>query len=706
MNARRQWICSIVDEQLVGGSVDVAIVPLNDDKLFHSFRPLSSSSENRQRKKIKKKRQQNSNNSDNNNKMNASKSLPSLLSNDIQRKQDHRIKKSAELANSSFLTENLPLLKRLPTQSEWLIEVEYLPTDDITLKVRHERRSLLNGLTQSQWGSEPRSMTTKTSSVLCSPEQLQKIQKIQNKREKNFKRKDEVIMKRAKLDFEFQQKKITKLVKNEMKSIRRIERRNTVERQRRFLQIISVATSVLLFQRTFHSASKNIKKNNAALKIQKFIHNFFRARMQTRVDHVRTLLGMRVVMVISNLRAKVKKTAARVVTQFIIAIPASTKALVALRLMRKRCIRIQRWWRSFLSCKISKIRSLLRRWCLIEREHRIEIKKMVSNKARAERRSGRGERERDQMMLSLTLSGGLSGSGKKNKNSKNNKNNKKNNTFQDNIEAKEQSKKLDRLANKTSELYQNQYGNNNSMMTTKKLLHRESRKALNLSYLMESVIRPTMQISQKWLDDKFMVQSASKMLLSIVAEKKEKKERKKKKLRSSSSSSSSSSGSGSGSGNGSVEKLSVGKKKRLKAAAVAAAAAGGGEGAAKTNYSWEWDHWLSILKEFETIDIGMGVVIRSEIPFEMRVAIIKNMLEKERKAYVRRFVSKSVDIGMEDVRPLVSLHSIKFLRDNQLSVIDLFERQSQPVFKVFTSRTLSQNGIMMAIVQVLLHIKY
>ena len=119
MNARRQWICSIVDEQLVGGSVDVAIVPLNDDKLFHSFRPLSSSSENRQRKKIKKKRQQNSNNSDNNNKMNASKSLPSLLSNDIQRKQDHRIKKSAELANSSFLTENLPLLKRLPTQSEW-----------------------------------------------------------------------------------------------------------------------------------------------------------------------------------------------------------------------------------------------------------------------------------------------------------------------------------------------------------------------------------------------------------------------------------------------------------------------------------------------------------------------------------------------------------------------------------------------------------
>ena len=102
----------------------------------------------------------------------------------------------------------------------------------------------------------------------------------------------------------------------------------------------------------------------------------------------------------------------------------------------------------------------------------------------------------------------------------------------------------------------------------------------------------------------------------------------------------------------------------------------------------------------------MGVVIRSEIPFEMRVAIIKNMLEKERQAYVRRFVSKSVDTTDGDVRPLVSLHSIKFLRDNQLSVMDLFERQSQPVFKVFTSRTLSQNGIMMAIVQVLLHIKY
>ena len=508
-------------------------------------------------------------------------------------------------------------------------------------------------------------------------------------------------MKRAKIDFEFQQKKITKLVKNEMKSIRRIERRNTIERQRRFLQILSVATSVLIFQRTFHFALKNIKRNNAALKIQKFIHIFFRARMQTRVDHVKTLLGMRVVMVISNLRAKVKKTAARVVTKFILAIPASTKALVALRLMRKRCIRIQRWWRSFLSCKISKIRSLLRRWCLIERgEHRSEIKKMVSNQARAER-SGRGdrerERERDQMMLSLTLTGGRSGSGKKNKNSKNNK---KNNTFQDNIEVKEQSKKLDRLANKTSELYQNQYGNNNSMMTTKKLLHRESREALNLSYLMESVIRPTMQLSQKWLDEKFMVQSASKMLLSIVAEKKEKKERKKKKLRSSSSSSSS--------GSGSVEKLSVAKKKRLKAAAAAAAGEGGegGEGGAETNYSWEWDHWLSILKKFETIDIGMGVVIRSEIPFEMRVAIIKNMLEKERQAYVRRFVSKSVDTTDGDVRPLVSLHSIKFLRDNQLSVMDLFERQSQPVFKVFTSRTLSQNGIMMAIVQVLLHIKY
>ena len=68
------------------------------------------------------------------------------------RKQDERIKKSAELTHSGFLKETLPLMTRLESTSEFTIKVQYSSPLSITNKVRRDRKMLRDSLKKKSWG--------------------------------------------------------------------------------------------------------------------------------------------------------------------------------------------------------------------------------------------------------------------------------------------------------------------------------------------------------------------------------------------------------------------------------------------------------------------------------------------------------------------------------------------------------------------------
>ena len=660
---RKSWKKSIVDEELVGGSVDVLLQPISDDRLEHALRPFTGT-----KKRARRARSTSPNRPSNNEiqktspktvkstttlnqsaslqsvklnqsaqsaKLNKSASLPQLpsspnVSKDVQHKQDTRIKRSAELSHSGFLTETLPLMHRLPSQSEFLINVEFLPTSNITANVRMERKMLQDSLKRSNWGQEI---------PIAATDMLENEKKM--KKQKRIQRKDQVLVRKAKIQYHQEQRKISTLLKNEMKGIRRIEKRNTTVRQRRMLQILSVAHSFLAFQQCLNNAKETIDRGRSASVLQFAFRKFIMRRNQLRADRVKMLLGMRIIMVISNLRAKVKRTAAKVVTAFVVAIPASTKALVALRLMRQRCIRIQRWWRSFLSCKLCRIRSLLRHWCFIESDNKNKIRKTIANQARRERADAKKT-----LATLQNISGESKPSNRKGKLS------------------------VDSLAKGALHFANSQYGHTEKIHKT--LKHKEAHDALDMFGLME-VIKPVIQDSTNWLDEKYLFQGAQQMLLSIASQKKDKTARLRKRNK----------GGDQNSKKGKFQKRKVKK------------------------WSHEWDRWISTLKKWELQDWGLEKYPRTDIPIEIRIATVKNMLEKERHKYIRRSVqaknspfSKLPNENDEAPRALVSLHSISMLMNGQLNVTDLFDRQCQPMFQVFTSKQFEEESFLSDIIDV------
>ena len=51
-------------------------------------------------------------------------------------------------------------------------------------------------------------------------------------------------------------------------------------------------------------------------------------------------------------------------------------------MFRKNVIRVQRWWRSFLACKLIRIRCLVRIWSLVEDSYKLEIENAVRKSER------------------------------------------------------------------------------------------------------------------------------------------------------------------------------------------------------------------------------------------------------------------------------------------------------------------------------------
>ena len=534
------------------------------------------------------------------------------------------------MTSSGFLTEQLPLMTRLNSQSEFIIKVEYSSPKNVTNQVRNQRRNLRKQCTQKSWGS-------------ASDERLFSSTEQQLKRKNLAKRRDQGIVRRAKLEYNESQKRISALLKHEMRGVRRLESKNFKERQQRFVQILQVVSSVLHFRSNLTNRKLLNEQHRNAGVIQQSFRKYIRRRDQVRVDHVKQILGMRVVLVIANLRAKVKRTSARMLTKFVLAIPACTKALVALRLLRMRSIRIQRWWRSHLECKIARIRSLLRMWSAIEHEYNKEVKKLI--------------RKVPPLHTIQEVPSSGSGGG----------------YAAPQVQQQRKKKKLKSVRRLVKEAKKT-YGDT-THLGMKQLKHTKSKELLDLDSLMH-VIKPAIQESQQWLDEKFFFVGAKNMLISIDKNKGKKKQRaliKNKKT---------------GTENNG--------KKQHKALA---------------NVHRAWDSWRYTLRKYESVDLGLGVVPPCQIPFDVRIHKIKYMLERERKLFVvksvrrttSKYYSSYLDGTLSDKeedeedeedaesfdKPLVSMHTIKHMLDGKLGIVELYSRQKNKTFKVYTAHRFS-----------------
>ena len=129
-------------------------------------------------------------------------------------------------------------------------------------------------------------------------------------------------------------------------------------------------------------AQHQLARRCSISKIQAVVRGSVQRSREKKVRHIRSVLGGRVNTCISNLRRRVEHAHARCLTAFVLAIPASTKVFVALRMFRKNVIRVQRWWRSFLACKLIRIRCLVRIWSLVEDSYKLEIENAVRKSER------------------------------------------------------------------------------------------------------------------------------------------------------------------------------------------------------------------------------------------------------------------------------------------------------------------------------------
>ena len=136
---------------------------------------------------------------------------------------------------------------------------------------------------------------------------------------------------------------------------------------------------------------------------------------------------------------------------------------------------------------------------------------------------------------------------------------------------------------------------------------------------------------------------------------------------------------------------------------------------ALANVHRAWDSWRYTLKKYESVDLGLGVVHSCQIPFDIRIHKIKYMLERERKLFVvksvRRTTSKYYSSYLDGTlsekddeedeedgsaanaesfeKPLVSMHTIKHMLDGKLGIVELYSRQKNKTFKVYTSHRFS-----------------
>ena len=646
---RLEWEASKILRGMEGGSLSVNLVPLDEAYLEQSLRPLTAAIEPMAQKANKRKIEKVSKDleeiatydirslEENGSSLKAipsspkmsPRSPPSISSKDIRSNQIAKLRRKAETINSNFLTQMMPSLTHLPSQSEAIIAVRMKPSPSEVEKVRKQRAKLVNER-KPGWGKASLTLGKRRKEAANSL-----------KSRKRLERADQAVLQRAKLAMEREEKATKINIEREMKMIRGAERKNMMEKARRWMGLVSVTLATFSLRQAIAHGQFEKSKSSSAQKIQALARGRIHRRRDKQARHLRLILGpQKSKQVLNNLRARVKKSAAKCLTAFVLAIPVSTKAFVALRLFRANVIRVQRWWRSFLECKLIRMRCLIKFWALMENSNKTEIKETI-------RKQGLRGIRRSLSMATL-------GKERVDESTDNKK------------------RKISKYVNQiATECVKELKGSNANTHTGKKLRHSRSVDALGLNDLLVD-LKPALASTCGQISHKAMMQNAQKMLFKIDETRRNQKLTKRSPGRCLDK-------------GGTVERR---RRRRRKPQ--------------KNRWSQNWDTWLHKLQRWNDSDEGSGIVPRSSVPFRARVAAVKSTLEKSRLSYVKRSLNaqgKSIDYSGHTIhRQLVSIHTMKHVISGKLSVPELYNRNAHPMFTLYTSQELSERNFIKLIV--------
>jgi hypothetical protein len=611
---------------MVGGSISLQLVPLDNARLDHSLRPaqnntLRKTSSKKNNKKIEK---------------NAPELTPIDRGADLTAKpspppspkvtrerQVARLKAKAETVNSQFLTSMLPTFDHLASKSEEVVCLRLKPSPSQIAKVRQRRRKIVDALHKPSWGVKEKTASS-------------------GKRQRS-QRADNAVLQRAKISLAMEEKATKVNLQREMKFIRSVEAKNISERATRWSELLAVGLSALLLRAALARGKHRRARRRSVEKIQAITRGKIQRDRDSKAKQIRSLLGLRVTMVVANLRVRVKRSHARCLTAFVLAIPASTKVFVALRLFRAKVIKVQRWWRSFLVCKLTRMRCLVRIWNLVEDAHKMEIKAVLRKSVRKKpvrstsvsHVESLGSRGRGGGGGATAAPGG----------------------------GRALTVKVRRLASECVKQYPAQ------VQPSKVLRHSRSADALNLKQLLRD-IKPALGSSSDLLPRITMLSTAKKMLFSIAEDEKKRKFRPGQRHR-----------------DGTNSKKNKTRKKK------------------QTKWSHNWDTWIVQMRRWNDADEGSGSVPRSNVPIEARISQIKSLLEETRLSFVRRslvregkLTGSNLELDGGDSKRLVSLHSMRHVIQGTMTMQELFDRSARPVFCPYTSKPFAEKNMVDVIV--------
>ena len=112
------------------------------------------------------------------------------------------------------------------------------------------------------------------------------------------------------------------------------------------------------------------------------------------------------------------------------------------------------------------------------------------------------------------------------------------------------------------------------------------------------------------------------------------------------------------------------------------------------------------MRKWNDVDEGSGLVPRSSVPLEYRIATMKSLLEAARLSYVKKSLSligKSTAHGVDENdnadKRLVSLHSMRHVMNGTMSIQNLYDRKSKPMFCLYTSKHMSEINLKNVIIR-------
>ena len=105
------------------------------------------------------------------------------------------------------------------------------------------------------------------------------------------------------------------------------------------------------------------------------------------------------------------------------------------------------------------------------------------------------------------------------------------------------------------------------------------------------------------------------------------------------------------------------------------------------------------MRKWNDVDEGSGLVPRSSVPLEYRIATMKSLLEAARLSYIGKSTAHGEDENDNADKRLVSLHSMRHVMNGTMSIQNLYDRKSKPMFYLYTSKHMSEINLKNVIIR-------